>query len=176
MNSTFTSPGISPVNQTVSTEQNNKRIIDRMHRVIALRGLSAQADFFAEYSLNYGYLVTRDDIRNFVMSRDEIRSILQDIQTAFPDFYLEPHELIAEGELVTVRYTMSGTHKGLQKQMAVFGGVLTNIIPTGKHFRVQRMQMFRFKAGQIIEHTTLQDNLEMARQLGVTLEMKPPIF
>jgi predicted ester cyclase len=169
MNSTFT----SPVNQTASTEQNNRHIINRMHRLIELHGLSAQADFFAEYSLNYGYLVTRDDLRNFVMSRDEIRNSLQDIQTAFPDFHLEPHELIAEGDLVTVRYTMSGTHKGLQKQMAVFGGVLTNIVPTGKHFRVQRMQMFRFKAGQIIEHNTLQDNLEIARQLGVTLEMKP---
>jgi predicted ester cyclase len=169
MNITF----ISPVHQTASTEQNNKHIINRMHRLIGLHGLSAQADFFAEYSLNYGYLVTRDDLRNFVMSRDEIRSSLQDIQTAFPDFHLEPHELIAEGDLVTVRYTMSGTHKGLQKQMAVFGGVLTNIVPTGKHFRVQRMQMFRFKAGQIIEHNTLQDNLEIARQLGVMLEMKP---
>jgi predicted ester cyclase len=166
----------SPVHRMSSPEQINKRIINRMHRVIELHGLSAQADFFAEYSLNYGYLVTRDDLRNFVMSRDEIRASLLDIETAFPDVHLEPHELIAKGELVTVRYTMSGTHKGLQKQPFVFGGVLTNIIPTGKHFRVQRMQMFRFKAGQIIEHNTVEDNLEMARQLGVTLEMKPPIF
>jgi predicted ester cyclase len=172
MNSTFT----SSVHHTASTEQNNKHIINRMHRIIELHGLSAQADFFAEYSLNYGYLVTRDDLRNFIMSRDEIRTNLLDIENAFPDVHLEPHELIAEGELVTVRYTVSGTHKGLQRQPFVFGGVLTNVAPTGNHFRVQRMQMLRFKAGQIIEHNTVQDNLEMARQLGVTLEMKPPIF
>jgi hypothetical protein len=71
---------------------------------------------------------------------------------------------------------MSGTHKGVQKQPLVFGGVLTNVVPTNNHFRVQRMQIFRFKAGQIIEHNTLQENLEIARQLGVSLEMKPATF
>ena len=140
-----------------TTIERNRLTLDRMHEAIELGGLTAQLPFFAEQSLNHGFTVTRDDIR----------AVLEDILNTFPDVRFEPEEIVAEGDLVVVRYTMIGTHLGVQKLPFVHGGVLFGVAPTGKQIRVKHAHIWRFKDGQVIAHDAVQDNLEMARQLGV---------
>jgi predicted ester cyclase len=51
-------------------------------------------------------------------------------------------DLVAEGDRVTARVTMRGTHQG------VFQG----LAPTGKQVEVRAMDMFRISDGKIVEH------------------------
>jgi predicted ester cyclase len=145
-------------------EGRNKEVLDRMHQAIKQGGLTAQVEFFAEQSYNHG----------FATSRADIWAVLDDIENTFPDVNFEAHQIVAEGDLVMVRYTMSGTHMGVQKLPFVHGGVLAGVQPTGKRINVKHIHIFRFKDSQVIEHDAVQDNLEMARQLGVSLEVTAP--
>jgi predicted ester cyclase len=143
-----------------SIEQRNKEVLNQMHQAIKRDGLTAQVEFFAEQSHNHG----------FPTSRADIWAVLDDIENTFPDVNFEPHQIVAEGDLVMVRYTMSGTHMGVQKLPFVHGGFLAGVAPTGKRIKVKHIHIFRFKDSQVIEHDAVQDNLEMARQLGVRVE------
>lgn len=56
------------------------------------------------------------------------------------------------------RYTLSGTHKGVQKLPFVHGGFLTGVAPTSLRFGVQHVHLFRFRDGLIVQHDAVQDN------------------
>jgi predicted ester cyclase len=147
------------MNNIASIEQQNKNIMNQIHDAIKFDGLTAQIDFFAEQSHNHG----------FPTSRADIRAVLEDIQTTFPDVKFMVNQMVAENDLVFVCYTMSGTHLGVQGLPFVHGGFLLGVAPTLKKFSVKHIHIFRFANSQVIEHEAVQDNLEMARQLGVAL-------
>lgn len=137
--------------------ERNKAVLAQMHGAMQQKGLAAQAEFFAERSHNHGLPTSRDDIR----------AVLDDIAATFPDIVFEPHEIVAEGDTVMVRYTLSGTHTGVQKLPFVHGGFLAGVAPTGKTFSTQHTHIFRFEDGLVVKHDAVQDNLAMARQLGL---------
>lgn len=70
------------------------------------------------------------------------RTRLQSFRTAFPDARLVIEEVIAEGDLVAFRFTLSGTHQG------VFQGIQ----PTGRRVRAAGLDLVRFKDGKLVEH------------------------
>ena len=76
---------------------------------------------------------------------------------AFPDLELTIHETVAEGELVAIRWTAQGTHRG-----DLFG-----IAPTGKQATVTGITIDRYAGGKIAESWTNWDTLGMLQQLGV---------
>jgi predicted ester cyclase len=141
----------------MNVEERNKAIVQQMFGAVVRVGLVAQADFFADRVNNHGMQVTRE----------EIRSILDDIETTFPDARLEPLTMVAEGEWVTVRCLLRGTHEGMARHPFVHEGLLAGIPPTGKSVEVQHIHMFRLRDGQIVEHWASRDDIAMARQLGV---------
>jgi steroid delta-isomerase-like uncharacterized protein len=77
-------------------------------------------------------------------------------QSAFPDFRMETHEIVAEDDLVCIRSTTTGTHEG------EFMGVP----PTGKRIEVQGFDLVRVRNGQATEHWGLLDAMTMMQQLG----------
>jgi predicted ester cyclase len=77
--------------------------------------------------------------------------------TAFPDLHFTVEDLIAEGDKVVARVTMSGTQQG------AFMGVP----PTGKHVRITGIDINRFVGGKSVEHWVEMDTLGMMQQLGV---------
>ena len=79
------------------------------------------------------------------------------LRRAFPDLHFTIEELVAEGDTVAGRVTMSGTHLG------PFQG----IPPTGRSFQQNHMHFVRFRDGKAIEHRAVRDDLGMMRQLGV---------
>jgi predicted ester cyclase len=141
----------------IKLEEYNKSIIEQMNEATRQKGLTAQADFFADEVINHGMPV----------SHEAIRAVLQDICTTFPDVVLEPIQILAEGEWVAMRCYFSGTHKGVGQHPFVHEGLLTNIPPTGKSIKVQHIHMFRFKNGMIVEHLANRDDIGMMRQLGL---------
>jgi predicted ester cyclase len=64
------------------------------------------------------------------------------LRTAFPDLHFEMEELIAEGDAVAGRLTMSGTHEG----------PLMGTPPTGRSVRQDHMHFVRFEDGKAVEH------------------------
>ncbi len=88
---------------------------------------------------------------------ESMRTLITMLRTAFPDLHFAIEELVAEGDTVAGRLTMSGTHDG----------PLMGIPPTGRSVRQNHMHFVRFRDGKAIEHWGVRDDLSMMRQLGV---------
>ncbi len=121
--------------------------------------------------LNQGNLSVADDLIDpeFInleappgMSRgpELMREVATMLRTAFPDLHFTIEELVAEGDTVAGRLTMSGTHEG----------PLMGTPPTGRSMRQDHMHFVRFRDSKAIEHWGVRDDLGMMRQLGVIPE------
>jgi steroid delta-isomerase-like uncharacterized protein len=77
-------------------------------------------------------------------------------RSAFPDLTITTDTVIAEGDLVAIRWTARGTHKG-----DLFG-----IAPTGKEATVTGITIDRHAGGKIAESWTNWDTLGLLQQLG----------
>jgi predicted ester cyclase len=64
------------------------------------------------------------------------------LRPAFPDLKVVIHEQIAEGDKVTTRKTLTGTHRG-----ELFG-----IAPTNRAVSIEVIDIVRLKDGRYIEH------------------------
>ena len=79
------------------------------------------------------------------------------LRRAFPDGHTTIDDIVAEGDKVVVRATMTGTHK------AEFLGIPA----TGKKIKVSGIDMTRFVNGKSAEHWGQWDTLGMMQQVGV---------
>jgi steroid delta-isomerase-like uncharacterized protein len=75
----------------------------------------------------------------------------------YPDIHLTVHDVIAEGDKVVGRTTVTGTHQG------EFMGVG----PTGKSVTYNEMFMFRFADGRVVETWGVVDVYAQMKQIGV---------
>jgi steroid delta-isomerase-like uncharacterized protein len=76
---------------------------------------------------------------------------------AFPDLHYHIDELLAEGETVVERFTITGTHDG----------PFMGLAPTGRPIRFSGVSFFRVRGGKIVEHWGLQDQFTLMIQLGL---------
>jgi steroid delta-isomerase-like uncharacterized protein len=96
--------------------------------------------------------------------RDGVKTFVGAFREAFPDLTIEVHDIVAENDMLAVRSTWSGTHKG----------EFVGIPATGNRFEVETYDMVRFRGdGRATEHWGLSDNLKMMQQLGVIPEEGP---
>jgi len=87
-------------------------------------------------------------------------AIVRLFRAAFPDQWWQIEDVIAEGDKVVARTTMTGTHQG-----DFFG-----IPPTGRSVTLSGVHIMRIADGQVIEHWGSNDDLGLMRQLGVIPE------
>ncbi len=78
-------------------------------------------------------------------------------RNAFPDLYMFIQDVIAEEDVVAIRFTLAGTHQG----------VFMDIAPTGNTVEVGGCSIFHFGDGQIIERWQEFDMLSLYTQLGM---------
>ncbi len=78
------------------------------------------------------------------------------ILRAVPDTQVTFHDQIAEGDKVTTRKTLRGTHRG------EFMGTP----PTGKEIELLIIDIFRVTGGKLAEHWGAWDRLSLLEQLG----------
>ena len=78
-------------------------------------------------------------------------------RNSFPNLYLFIQDILAEENVVAIRFTMLGTQQG------DFMGTA----PTGKDIEVDGCCIYRFGDGQIIEQWQEIDLLGLFGQLGV---------
>jgi steroid delta-isomerase-like uncharacterized protein len=76
---------------------------------------------------------------------------------AFPDLHVAVEDVIAEGDKVVCRNTVTGTQQGEYRGLP----------PTGKAVTYNEMFIFRFSAGRIAEIWGVADVLSQLRQLGL---------
>ena len=75
----------------------------------------------------------------------------------YPDIHLAVDDLIAEGDKVVARNTVTGTHRG------EFMGVA----PTGKSVSYNEIFIFRFADGRVVETWGVVDVYAQMKQIGV---------
>ena len=85
------------------------------------------------------------------------KAVHQGLLAAFPDCRTTIEDLVAEGDRVVMRGTLTGTNTGS------FMGAP----PTGKSFKVTTMSVFRIASGKIVEHWGVVDGTGVMQQLGL---------
>jgi steroid delta-isomerase-like uncharacterized protein len=78
------------------------------------------------------------------------------LRSAFPDDHHTIEDLVAEGDKVVVRTTLTGTHQGS----------FLGLAPTGKHITNTSIHIFRIASGKIVEVWANRDDLGVLQQLG----------
>ena len=85
-----------------------------------------------------------------------LKQHILEAEAAFPAYELIAHQIIAEDDLVAVRATFRGMHKG------EFAG----IGPTGKRVSSDLMIIYRVRDGLIVEHWLQMDMKDIVEQLS----------
>ena len=87
---------------------------------------------------------------------DGLKMLVREWRTGFPDMSETIDDMIAEGDRVVGRFTLTGTHRG-----PFFG-----IEPTGTRLEITGIDIVRFEDGRIAEWWYNEDTLGILRQLG----------
>lgn len=136
----------------MSTEENKvvvRRLFDEVWNTGRLDKLEElySPDFVADYR-PYAPLRT---------GHEGIKDMVRRAWTTFPDYHEELEELVAEGDTVVARFTITGTQRGQWGP----------IPPTGKQLRFEEIVILRLVNGKVVGQRGLVDNLNALRQLGV---------
>ena len=100
-----------------------------------------------------GHGLGRGDVKGPEGQKQLIASIL----TAFSDYNETIDDLIAEGDKVAGRFTITGTHTGN----------LMGVAPTGKRVTLTGNNIYRIVGGRIVEAWGMSDRLGMMQQIGI---------
>jgi predicted ester cyclase len=90
------------------------------------------------------------------IAEDELKQHIALYESVLPGYYLEPEDMIAEGDRVMVRATVHGVHNGPFMDMP----------PTGKTVAFPLMIIYRLEGGKIVQHWMLVDMLAFMQQIG----------
>ena len=135
----------------------NRQLAQRFYEAVNSGDLDTAMELVADD------FVDHEEFPGIPSNRDGVRQFFELFRSAFPDFRIEPHHIVAERDLVAVHMTMTGTHQG------EFMGVA----PTGRRMEVPGMDLVRIRDGKAAEHWGVTDNLAMMQQLGAMAEEAP---
>ena len=124
--------------RTGMSEPNKQVVRDYYERVLNGRDLEAVDEFFVDERIVEG--VKGGCFRYF---------------EAFPDLHIALDDVIAEGDRVFVRSTMTGTHDGEYK----------GIPATGRHVAAESAEIFRVESGRFVGYWCLTNVAGLMRQL-----------
>jgi predicted ester cyclase len=108
-----------------------------------------------------------------INGKSALQAMHDDIQQTFPDVQTTIQDIWADGDWVIARCSFSGTHKGIAR-LPHHGGLLIGKEPTGKHFNVQHIRMYKIVNGKIVDRKAVRDDMLMYQQLGLIATPTPP--
>jgi len=88
--------------------------------------------------------------------KDGFIKFFQEIFKGVPDFSYTKKRIVAEGDIVMLYATTTGTHKGEWLGCA----------PTGNKLNFDVIDVFRMEDGKIAEHWDVADTLKLFTQIG----------
>jgi steroid delta-isomerase-like uncharacterized protein len=97
------------------------------------------------------------------LTRDEQRERASRLRTAFPDAEAVLEDILAEGDRVAYRLTITGTHRGH----------FLGVAPTGRRVTVSLFAIVRIEDGKLAEEWGGLDQGDLLRQLGGLGEPPP---
>jgi predicted ester cyclase len=131
--------------------EENKAIVRRYQEIYNSNALDALHEVVAED------LLTPKIMPGIPSGIEGAKVAHQMMLAGFPDYQTVIEELIAEGDKVVARITMSGTHTGS----------FMGIAPTGKHVEFTGISIARIANGKIVDHWGEEDGVSLLAQLGV---------
>jgi steroid delta-isomerase-like uncharacterized protein len=140
-----------PVMAQNTQQDKNKQIARRFFELVLDQG---RLDQYAESHAKDFVAHTGD--HNATLEED-IAAAKEERQ-AMPDMRITVNQILADGDLVAVYWTASGTNT-----QAGMG-----FPATGKKIKTDGMTLFRFKAGKISEEWSVWDMLSVMRQAGLS--------
>jgi len=96
-------------------------------------------------------------IQDLYIAEQPLKDHIAAAEAGFPLYRLDTEEIIADGDLVSVRGWIRGVHRG----------DFMGIPPTGKEVNFSIFITYRIAGGKIVDHWMLTDNLTLMQQLGV---------
>ncbi|MFE3059458.1 ester cyclase [Nocardia sp. NPDC059239] len=147
-------------NRTTTTEQ-NRALMERY-----IQQAWNEGDWSVAEELIDENAVFHDQVREGKLppGRAGVRAAMEIIRVGMPDFVMDLQEIIADRDLVVIRWSATGTHAG------VFNGLpATNRVVT-----LHAMSIVRFRDGKIVEGWQEADQLGMGRELGMVPKSDMP--
>jgi steroid delta-isomerase-like uncharacterized protein len=86
-----------------------------------------------------------------------VRQFFSHARSAFPDFNVDVEDIVAEGDRVVARLTMTGTQRG----------EFMGIPATSRKVSLPVIDILRFANGKVVEHWGIMDSGLMMQQLGI---------
>ncbi|MBO3749429.1 ester cyclase [Streptosporangiaceae bacterium NEAU-GS5] len=136
----------------MTREEHNMEVVQRfMDEVQNARGYDKVTEFCRpDQVLDHPEL--GGPVRGLAILEEKINDMVR----AFPDMHFATEEMIAEGDQVAVRFTLTGTQTGW----------LGPVKPSGKPIVQSGMAVYDMKDGKIQEVRIREDLLQMLDQLG----------
>jgi steroid delta-isomerase-like uncharacterized protein len=144
-----------------ATAQTNAKIVQRVADEIWNHGNLAVAD-----ELFAGDFVNHDPNPGGATDLEGYKRWVLEWRAAFPDYHVEVHDLIAEGDRVGARYTVTGTHQG-----ELFG-----VPASGIRVTMKGINIYRLDHGKIAEVHRSYDLLGVGQQVGYFEPLPEEVF
>ena len=136
----------------------SKDLVHRFYEEVSAGNLSIVdeliSDDFVEHEVFPGIPANKDGVKQFFGM----------LRSAFPDLRMEAQEVLADGELVSVRGRFTGTHQGDWMGMPA----------TGRSIDVTAIDILRLGESKFTEHWGVMDAMTMMQQLGAIPEAPVP--
>ena len=108
-----------------------------------------------------GYVEHQTDV-HYPPNRKGLKKEFADYFDGFPDASITIHFMVAEGDMVTTQFTITGTHTG-----KIYG-----LKPTGKKIKVSGVDVIRYANGKAVEHWGYLEEGKLLTQLGLIRQLR----
>ena len=128
----------------------NKALIRRVYELSTQKDV---AKLFELYDPEY-----IEHLRNGDQSLEQLKAGIPLIFAAIPDLKFTVEDMVAEGDKVAYRVTITGTHTG---------GPFMGVAPSGKKIELRNTSIKRIANGRLAESWGTLDTVSAMRQLGL---------
>ena len=112
-------------------------------------------ELITEYLRDLSGKPKTEELLDRYISDASLKEHIREFESAFPEYTLEAQEMVSEGDLVAVRGTIHGMHKG----------VYAGIPPTGRQLNLDVMLFYRISDGRISKYWLQTDSKALIDQL-----------
>ncbi len=137
--------------------EDNKAVLRRLYDEVAnAKNLDVLDEIVAEDSVDHDAFPGMPE-----KGVEAYRVVFGASHAGFSDFHMAIHDMIAEGDKVAIRATVSGTHDG----------EFIGMPPTGKTISVGAVEIFEVRNGKITGRWGTPDRATLMEQLGLAPQM-----
>ncbi|MCW5774300.1 MAG: ester cyclase [Rhodospirillaceae bacterium] len=122
-----------------------------VRRVLQAMETGDEAEFDAVMAEDY---IQHNHLGN---GRAPVKKMVASLRRAFPDLKVAVEDMVAEGDRVAARVTITGTHRGR----------FLGVEPTGKPVTIRSVDIWRIEDGRLKEHWDVVDRLDFMQALGL---------